>query len=281
MNAGIEGGPAGDLRLAAIDLDGTLLSPDLTISEANRRAIAHLRKASVEVVLASGRHFESIRPFALQLPEVRWIVSAQGGEVSDVERSVVLSRTFLEPHETQSILEVGKRLGMAAMVYTPAGILTDAEPSEETEFYARLSGNTPISAHHAELTQGPVYKILWIGEEDQIATLREEEDVVALNLQTLRTHTRILELMPVGVSKATGLGVLVEHLGLSARHAVAFGDAENDVPMFDWAAASVAMPHGWPIARQRARWIAPPGPAETAFARAVDLVFEERLQHQV
>ena len=55
---------------------------------------------------------------------------------------------------------------------------------------------------------------------------------------------------------------------------VAFGDGENDVPMFEWAGMSVAMPHGWPLALARAKLIAPAGPPETALARGVDLILQ-------
>ena len=56
--------------------------------------------------------------------------------------------------------------------------------------------------------------------------------------------------------------------------AVAFGDGENDVPMFDWAGMSVAMPHGWPLALARAKLIAPADPPETALARGVELILQ-------
>ena len=55
---------------------------------------------------------------------------------------------------------------------------------------------------------------------------------------------------------------------------MAFGDGDNDVPMFEWAGCSVAMPQGWPLARARAKLIAPDGPAETALARGIDLVLK-------
>ncbi|MES2692576.1 MAG: HAD-IIB family hydrolase, partial [Verrucomicrobiota bacterium] len=64
------------LRLAAIDLDGTLLAPDLSISASNHRAIEQLQAAGIEVVIASGRHYSSILPLAAQLRGVKWIVSA-------------------------------------------------------------------------------------------------------------------------------------------------------------------------------------------------------------
>ncbi|CAM5675120.1 HMP-PP phosphatase [Mycolicibacterium aubagnense] len=55
-----------------------------------------------------------------------------------------------------------------------------------------------------------------------------------------------VELQPCGVTKATGLALAAEHLGLSPEKTVAFGDMPNDIPMFDLAAHGVAMANAHP-----------------------------------
>ena len=59
---------------------------------------------------------------------------------------------------------------------------------------------------------------------------------------------------------------------MTAEETVVFGDADNDIPMFEWAGESVAMPHGWPAAIKAARWVGPDGSPAEALARAVDFV---------
>lgn len=51
----------------------------------------------------------------------------------------------------------------------------------------------------------------------------------------------IVELLPLGLSKATGLSLAARRLGAKAVDTIAFGDMPNDIPMFAWAAHSVAM----------------------------------------
>jgi hypothetical protein len=94
----------------------------------------------------------------------------------------------------------------------------------------------------------------------------------------VRTNVRFLEFMPASVSKGSALTLLALRLGIAPSAAVAFGDGENDIPMFDWAGASVAMAHGWPAAIRQAKWVAPNGPVETAFARGVELVLANQAQ---
>ncbi|MFD5544866.1 HAD family hydrolase, partial [Streptomyces sp. NPDC127079] len=51
----------------------------------------------------------------------------------------------------------------------------------------------------------------------------------------------IVELLPLGLSKATGLSLAARRLGLKAADTIAFGDIPNHIPMFAWAAHGVAM----------------------------------------
>ncbi len=55
-----------------------------------------------------------------------------------------------------------------------------------------------------------------------------------------------VELQPSGVTKATGLALAAERLGIGADRALAFGDMPNDVPMFAWAGRGVAMADAHP-----------------------------------
>jgi hydroxymethylpyrimidine pyrophosphatase-like HAD family hydrolase len=51
----------------------------------------------------------------------------------------------------------------------------------------------------------------------------------------------IVEILPLGLSKATGLSLAARRLGVKAADTIAFGDMPNDIPMFAWSAHGVAM----------------------------------------
>jgi hydroxymethylpyrimidine pyrophosphatase-like HAD family hydrolase len=67
----------------------------------------------------------------------------------------------------------------------------------------------------------------------------------------------LIEGVPPGVSKASGLVWLTDYLGLSAADVLAIGDNDNDIPMLEWAGFSVAMAQGSAGALAAADWIAP------------------------
>lgn len=257
-------------KLAAIDLDGTLLGPRHAISDENVRAVNRLQESGAQVVLASGRHHDSIRKYADQLPGVQWIVSAQGGEVSDLQRRNVLSRRFLTAAQAEEALVGGQARGFSAVAYTVESVLTESVWDDGLEFYVELAGLRPVEVSRSELRKQDIFKVIWIGSAEVLS--HAENEMPVTTMQVVRTHKRFLEFMPADVSKGAALAVLADRLGISAADAVVFGDGDNDVPMFEWAGTSVAMPHGWPLAMEKATYVAPPGPAETALARAVELV---------
>ncbi|MCX6953697.1 MAG: Cof-type HAD-IIB family hydrolase [Verrucomicrobia bacterium] len=257
-------------RLAAIDLDGTLLGPDHAISPANARAVARMQAAGIEVVLASGRHHSTMHAFARALPGVRWIVSVQGAEVSDVDRARTLHESFLDPAAARQVLALSRELNFPALVYGREGIITDSEVAVET--YAKHIGFRPKRVSTDEFLAERTFKIVWVGEPDQLTALAAHAQVAAIPTEKIRSHRHLFEFVQPGVTKATGLVALAAQLGIAREETLAFGDADNDVPMFEWVRTSVAMPHGWPSALARATLVAPAGPAGDALARGVDAV---------
>jgi Cof subfamily protein (haloacid dehalogenase superfamily) len=227
-------------------------------------------------VLASGRHYESIIPFARELHGVEWILSAQGGEVSDVDRRTIVFQRFLDRALAESSFALGQKEGFSVVIYGVDDIFVSAEDRGD-KFYSNLSGRIPVRRPVAQLFEQPIFKIIWVGEGvsiDRLTTLTALDDLRATKV---RTHQKIFEILPPDVSKGVGMAALADRLGISAAQAVAFGDAENDIPLFEWAGTSIAMPHGWPTAQKHATAIGPEASPETAFARAVDLALSGNL----
>lgn len=268
-------------KMAAIDLDGTLLAPDGTITPANQKAVQRLQQAGLHVVLASGRHYNSMRPYAAALPGVQWLVSSQGGELSDLRRTVVMtSQYFLPPADVANLVQTGQILRLSPVAFGTDGVFTtvSARNNPDLEFFTNLDGHPPIRCELAQLFSRSIFKVIWVGNPSAIAAnLQAAADTLAAlsEIQIVQTDRRFLEFMPAAMSKASALKILADRLQLKAAETIAFGDGDNDVPMFEWAGLSVAMPHGWPAALRAASHTAPAGPMETALARGVDLLFAQ------
>jgi hydroxymethylpyrimidine pyrophosphatase-like HAD family hydrolase len=225
-------------------------------------------------VIASGRHYQSIRPFLKVLPEVQWIVSVQGGEIAARDRKMLLGRSFMEKAQVELAVTQGIHCGLTPVVYGVDGVFTPSLRNEAIKFYEGLSGLAPVQTSRGNLARIPVFKVLWVGQSDQIGAVMADPSPSTAFVR-VQTHRRIVEFMPTGVTKATGLQRLATNLKVAASETVAFGDAENDIPMFNWAGLSVAMAHGWTRAIGSATKVSVIGSPQTALARAIKAVIEE------
>jgi Cof subfamily protein (haloacid dehalogenase superfamily) len=261
-------------RLAAFDLDGTLLGPDGSIGAVNYEALRMLHQRGIEVVLASGRHPLNMRQFTSQLPFVRWVVSAQGGEVSDVARHIRLHDSYLDTAVANRAVSLGLQLGFAPIVYLDGEICTFLDDAN-SRHYGKLASTSPRVLPPGTLLAESAFKVLWIGSSEKECDAAAARPEIAA-FTWVRTHSRIIEIVPPGVTKGSALAVLAQHLGIGSKEAVVFGDGENDIPMFAWAGTSVAMPHGWPAALKKASIVAPAGPPETALARGIDQLWPKQ-----
>ena len=263
--------PFHPIKAVAIDLDGTLLGPDLTISADNVSAIEELHDHGIQIILASGRHHISMLPYARKLPQVEWMVSSQGSFAADLDAKTVLYDSHLPTEQADSIIRTGQDNGYSIIVYARNGIYT-LNQGEWIDYYIGLAGITPRTATREEVLEESIFKVVLLESEKRIDDALQIPEIRDWPLYKVRSLKNIYEFAGEGTSKGQGLVPLLKRLGLQQSELASFGDAPNDVPMFEISGFSVAMEHGWEEAKKAAHAISPPGDPATAFARAVQLL---------
>jgi Cof subfamily protein (haloacid dehalogenase superfamily) len=260
-------------RLAAIDLDDTLLGPDKQVSAANRMALAHLRSHNVRIVLASGRRHQNMARFHQQLNLGGYLISAQGALAKHAETGEIVYDAGVEAGLGREILEEGVARGLSVIAYHEEAVYGHG-PAEYLREYARLSGDAVTERGLDEFSGKDMEKVLWAGEPGRIAELMPTaRDKYAGRADTVITEPMFLEFTRHGVHKASALVALSKYLGIEQREVVAFGDGNNDVAMLKWAGLGVAMHHARASAKEAADMVASDGDPETSFARAVAAMF--------
>lgn len=262
-------------RLAAVDLDDTLLGPDKIISAANAGAIRRLRDAGATVLLASGRRHENMIRFHKQLGLQGIIVSCNGAQVRDAETDEVLKQILLPAKRAAHVVETGNALGLTQNYYHTDGTVYVREKTSWTAVYEQRTGGEVIAVGDLTRFQGDcVLKVIWIDSKERIAALEEDVRQKYTDLYVTGTDPEYLEFMESSVNKAAGIAVAAERLGIPQSEVVCFGDGRNDVPMLQWAGCGIAMADASDVVKAAADRVAPPGSPETSFARAVDLLLE-------
>jgi Cof subfamily protein (haloacid dehalogenase superfamily) len=255
-------------RLAIFDMDGTLLGPTGQISEENIEALRGLRGRGIEVVIASGRHHSNIVIFERKLGFQGWIISAGGAVIRHSETGEILAERTVPQSLGLELFQRGRQLNLSLIGYHDSGIFCDRQ-SEWTHLYTKRTSQVPIADIPALIDSG-LQKLIWTTSAAQIEQLtpqmaREYQD----RLYVVSTEHEMLEFLHPQANKSHAAQTLSAKLDLSQEQVIAFGDGNNDVPILEWAGMSIAMDHGRETAKRAAKYISPPGPPETAVARAI------------
>ncbi|MFF5344636.1 HAD family hydrolase [Streptomyces althioticus] len=236
-----------DCSLIATDLDGTLLRGDDTLSDRSLAALARAERAGVRHLVVTGRPAPRVRSLLDDLGCTGLAVCGQGAQVYDAAAQRMLWSVRLDRELAETAL--GKIEAEVGEVYTAVdqdGIdgLTLIEPGY------RMPHPTLPSVRverRDDLWERPISKVLLRHPELSDDALAAAARSVVGSLATVTmSGPGTVELQPCGVTKATGLALAAEHLGLRPEDTVAFGDMPNDVPMLRWAGHGVAMANAHP-----------------------------------
>ncbi|CAL9457398.1 Sugar phosphatase YidA [Streptomyces sp. enrichment culture] len=236
-----------DCSLIATDLDGTLLRGDDTLSDRSLAALAGAERAGARHLVVTGRPAPRVRSLLDDLGCTGLAVCGQGAQVYDAAArrmlwSVRLDRELAETALGKIEAEVGEVY--AAVDQDGVDGLTLIEPGY------RMPHPTLPSVRverRDDLWARPISKVLLRHPEltDDALAVAARSVIGSLATVTM-SGPGTVELQPCGVTKATGLALAAEHLGLRPEDTVAFGDMPNDVPMFRWAGHGVAMANAHP-----------------------------------
>lgn len=226
--------------LVALDVDGTLVTyaefhdpPRPAVADAVRR----VRDAGSHVVIATGRSLHSTVALFDHLGlKDGYAVCSNGAVVVDVA--------------TRTPADV-----VTFDVSDPVRYFTEQIPDavlavEELGRGYRVTGEFPtgdldgevVVVEHDELIARPVTRLVvrWPnGDRERLREIARDSGLPSVDYAI--GYTAWLDIMPEGVSKASGLNLVAAHLGLSAADAMAVGDGHNDLEMLRWARLGVAM----------------------------------------
>jgi len=251
--------PVHDIKLIALDLDGTVLRRDRTISarvsEATREAVAQ----GCYVTIATGRMPISAREVAHSLNVNTYILCQHGGILANIDTFDVSRRITLEREVACEALTTAQ----AHPRWHPVVFSLDSIVVTEQRFpsanYSLGNINIVVSPDFcAALGTHAADKILLMldpSESDQ--ALRVMAECVHGRAQVVQSSSKLVEITSHEATKGTALAQLAMQLGIPRECVMAIGDHDNDVSMLTWAGLGVAMGNASPAARAVADWLAP------------------------
>jgi Cof subfamily protein (haloacid dehalogenase superfamily) len=246
-------------RLVAVDLDGTLLRSDHSISPANRRAVQRLRDIGVHVVIASGRMHQATTRYADELGLEEPIISYNGAMVRLHPAGETWHHLRVPGECAEVVMRYCAEHGLHLNYYLDDHLYV-ARRGEWAEFYVRQTGSPmeEIGTLEGLLGTQPTKMILIDTPETTIRLLDHFRGVFGRSLYITRTNPEYLEFMHPEANKGDALRIVAERLGIPRDETASLGDGANDLPMIEWAGCGVAMANAIPEVLAAADALAPP-----------------------
>ncbi|GIM28716.1 hydrolase [Clostridium polyendosporum] len=246
-------------KLIAVDMDGTLLKEDKTISEETKKAIHRAKTKGVKVVLASGRPIAGITKYLKELDLVNendYVLSFNGSLVQNSKTEEIISRNVLKGSDLKYLYDVSKEVGVNIHGFSNDGCITPVI-SKYSLHEGEINGIPVLEVDYSNVKEDEdIIKIMMVDEpevlEEAIKNLPKE---VYEKYTVVRSAPFFLEFLNKEANKGEGVRALAEHLGIKQEQVICIGDAGNDLHMIQFAGLGVAMGNAFAEVKEAADYI--------------------------
>lgn len=235
-----------DIKLIAIDIDGTLLNEENILAQETIDAVTEARKQGIKVVLCTGRPLTGVKPYlkALNISgKDEYAITFNGAQVQDADANIIEKfdldhQDFVELEKLSHELNTNFQIETTDFIYSTN---RDISPYSVMESYLV---NMPIKVRTPEeITEDiEIVKAMLIADPDVVAkAIPAVPERFLDHLSMVRSEPVFIEFMNQKASKGAALSKLASRLGFTADNVMAIGDQGNDISMVTYAGLGVAM----------------------------------------
>ena len=231
------------IRLIATDMDATLLNGNSELTPRTVRAVRQAMEAGARFVIASGRMYETARPFAERLETNAPMIAFNGAMACDWRTGAPLFTTDIPVEIARGVCAMAEERGVFIQYFPERGLYYQkriAAVCDEYEGRVRYHGTETVLPLSQWITRPPL-KLLCLGERESLLALREALNAAFPQLRVMFSQPTYLEIVTAGVDKGNALRAVAERLGVAREEIAAFGDAGNDLGMLAYAGRGYAM----------------------------------------
>ena len=255
---------ARDIKIIALDLDGTLLDSQKRLSDGSRAALEEAAAKGVHIVPTTGRFFGMMPQSIRDLPFVRYAITINGAQVYDRETGTAIVR---EEIPLDMALDIMRLLDGYDVIYdcyrSNWGWMTESLQNKAEDYatdahYVKMvrEFRNPVPELKAYLestaSEGDVQKVMLFarntpGSEAVTKAITEAVRERFPQIKATSSTWNNLELNIETAHKGNSLRRFAEHLGYALDNCMAIGDGMNDLSMIEAAGLGVAMSNAHPL----------------------------------
>jgi Cof subfamily protein (haloacid dehalogenase superfamily) len=255
-----------NIKLIALDLDGTLLNSDKQLTPENRAVLEKAAGEGIEIVPATGRFYKGMPEIIRELPFVRYVISINGAQVYDAVNGKTVCSSEIPWERAVSVMEHLDALDTIYDCYQDGwGWMTGEFYNKADRYAAHIHSlemikklRTPVpelKAYLKEKAQGvqkvqAFFRDMELREEG-LKTLPDEFPDLVITTSIVNN----IEINSREATKGVALEKLSGFLGIPLESTMAFGDDTNDTTMLEAAGIGVAMGNAYDTVKQSADFV--------------------------
>lgn len=242
-----------DIKVIALDLDGTLLDPDKNISPYTRDTLWEASERGIEIVPATGRYYSAMPLCVRELPFIHYSININGATVTDLRENKKVYKAEIPLEEALSIMQwLDTKPALYDCYMNDHGWITGSF-KEKAEQYVKdphyidmvknLRESVPELKAFITAEGRDIQKVQFFtyDHDFQQEVLYHGAELFPDIICTSSVKDENVEFNNIRANKGAALLGLAEYLGYGQENTMSFGDGSNDIPMIRAAAVGVAM----------------------------------------
>lgn len=241
-----------DVKLIALDMDGTLLNEHGLLAEESKEALMQAMEQGVHVVIATGRVFSALPQDVVTVPGIEYAITSNGANIIRLKDNETIYSNLIDGSKLDDIMDILEDETIMKEVFYDHQVYAQKSCLEHLEDYGI---RTEKSQRYTLTTRQPVEDTLALilenrdkleninllfGNEERRQQVWKRLDAVE-GITACSSMPYNLEIGGATTSKAAALDALGEILGVTKEQIMACGDSSNDAAMLRHAGISVAM----------------------------------------
>lgn len=287
-------------KLAAIDLDGTMLNQYGVITPKTKEIIQQIQNKGIEVIIASGRPIDSIKTIAKEINSQKYFISGNGAIVYDISKDEIIYENTLKKQKVLEIIKICEENSIYYNIYTEKEILAKSLQCNVLYYHKENANKDEQNKTHINIIENiyeyisnrneKVIKITVCENNESIFNsilrkLKEVEEIEVLDIshmsrkiikqgsEEIPIQYYYTEISAKNVDKWNALEFLKEKINIQTEQIIAIGDNINDKKMIQNAGLGIAMGQSHPSIKEVAKQVTSSN-TEDGVAQALEAIAE-------
>jgi Cof subfamily protein (haloacid dehalogenase superfamily) len=228
------------VKLLAIDVDGTLLTDEYSMTERTKTAISNIKKRGVKIILATGRGPKSCFQIMEELDLNDPIITHNGAVIFDPLTKQISLEIGFKAEELIPVIHYSRQAGIHFDLCTAFDMYHEGATKEVEEIYKKFHVN-PTLVQDSSLLEEQIVKFTLFGNGKKLDQAMEELLPQFPEWSIIRSGETFIDVIHPQATKGSALNHLIHEYGIDPTDIVAFGNYFNDLEMIQLAGLGVAM----------------------------------------